>query len=55
MSVRNIIDAVMAGDLTTATAELTAEMNTRRDDLIEQGRQFILANVQEGDKPEATE
>lgn len=47
MSVRNIIDAVMAGDFTTANAELTSEMNQRRDDLIEQGRQFIAANVHE--------
>lgn len=47
MSIRNIVDAVLAGDTVAATAELTTEMNKRRDDLIEQGRQFIAANVQE--------
>lgn len=47
MTVRTIIDAIVAGDTVTAEAELNAELSIRSEALIEEGRQFIAASVQD--------
>lgn len=54
MSVQAIVEAIVSGDKVTAESELVNELNTRRDAIVEEGRQFVLASIEEavgGSKP----
>ncbi|AYP28314.1 hypothetical protein HWB92_gp056 [Serratia phage vB_SmaA_3M] len=47
MSIKAIVEAIEAGDTVTAEAELVNQLNVRREAIVEEGRQFILASIEE--------
>uniref|UniRef100_A0AAU8KWE0 Uncharacterized protein n=1 Tax=Serratia phage Kevin TaxID=3161161 RepID=A0AAU8KWE0_9CAUD len=47
MSIKEIVQAINAGDNVTAEAELVSELNVRRDAIVEEGRQYVLASIEE--------
>lgn len=47
MSIKAIVEAIEAGDTVTAEAELVNQLNVRREAIVEEGRQFVLASIEE--------
>ncbi|AFX93525.1 hypothetical protein G646_gp057 [Serratia phage phiMAM1] len=47
MSIKAIVEAIEAGDTVTAEAELVNQLNVRREAIVEEGRQFIMASIEE--------
>lgn len=45
MSAIDIVRAVMDGDLDTATAECGMELDARREELLNQGTEYILNSI----------
>lgn len=47
MSIKNIVESLLHGDMVTAESELVNELNIRRDEIVEEGRQFIMASIED--------
>ena len=47
MSIKAIVEAIEAGDTVTAEAELVNQLNVRREAIIGEGRQFVMASIEE--------
>lgn len=47
MSIKAIVEAINSGDNVTAESEFVNELNVRRDEIVEQGRQFVLSSIED--------